>query len=515
MELLSVTCCSASILLDPDGDYYAREAADLFLNGEKLRREERSVFDLTGLMPDTEYLLTAVYPDREDRFAFRTEKETCKLDVRRFGAVGDGAHDDTAALQAAIACCPDFGRVCVPPGVYLTGPLFLKSRITLEIREGAVLSLITDRDAFPVLPGVTFTGDGEYLLGSFEGNPLDSYASALTGIGLEKVRVVGGGTVDGRANEGDWWVEPKKRRGAWRGHLLYLKDCSDVLVEGITFRNSPCWNLHPAFSEDLRFLCVRVQAPANSPNTDGFDPQSCRKVRLLGTLFTVGDDCIAIKSGKIYMANTRHTPTRHVRIQNCLMEDGHGGVTIGSEMAGGVYDVEVEHCLMRYTDRGLRIKTRRGRGKEGVIDGIVFRDIRMEHVRTPLCCNAMYYCDPDGHTPYVQTREKLPVDDRTPRIGTLTFERVTAVDAEACAGYFLGIPEMPCDRVELDSCSFAFASDAKGMVPVMAEGVKEYRRRGLILENVREAVIKNTSFEGIEGPDVETVNVENVIRETE
>ena len=140
MELLSVTCCSASILLDPDGDYYARETADLFLNGEKLRREERSVFDLTGLMPDTEYLLTAVYPDREDRFAFRTEKETCKLDVRRFGAVGDGAHDDTAALQAAIACCPDFGRVCVPPGVYLTGPLFLKSRVTLEIREGAVFT---------------------------------------------------------------------------------------------------------------------------------------------------------------------------------------------------------------------------------------------------------------------------------------------------------------------------------------------------------------------------------------
>ena len=502
MELLSVTCCSASILLDPDGDYYARETADLFLNGEKLRREERSVFDLTGLMPDTEYLLTAVYPDREDRFAFRTEKETCKLDVRRFGAVGDGAHDDTAALQAAIACCPDFGRVCVPPGVYLTGPLFLKSRITLEIRKGAVLSLITDRDAFPVLPGVTFTGDGEYLLGSFEGNPLDSYASALTGIGLEKVRVVGGGTVDGRANEGDWWVEPKKRRGAWRGHLLYLKDCSDVLVEGITFRNSPCWNLHPAFSEDLRFLCVRVQAPANSPNTDGFDPQSCRKVRLLGTLFTVGDDCIAIKSGKIYMGRTYHTPCEDVEIAHCAMLDGHGGVTVGSEMAGGVRHVRVHHCYMRGSDRGLRIKTRRGRGRNGVIDDIRFEDVRMEGVKVPLAVNSLYFCDPDGHAPWVQSREPEPVDDSTPAVGTIVFERVTARDCEGCAAYILGLPEKPVEKVLLKDCRFTFKQDAKPVQAVMADGAGPVCRQGVINGFVRDLVLEDVVMEGITGDRV-------------
>ena len=499
MELLSVTSCSACVLIDRDGDYYAREKAALYLNGEKLRDEERAVSCVFGLRPDTEHRLKAVWPGREDEITFRTEKETVKLDARRFGAAGDGIRDDTAALQAAIACCPDFGRVIIPPGTYRTGPLFLKSRMTLEIREGAVLSLETDRERFPVLPGVTFTEGGEYLLGSFEGNPLDSFASALTGIGLEQVRIVGGGTVDGRAGEGDWWIEPKVRRGAWRGHLMYLKDCRDVLVEGITFRNSPCWNLHPAFSEDLRFLGVRVEAPASSPNTDGFDPQSCRKVRMLGTLFTVGDDCVAIKSGKIYMGRTYRRPCEDVEIAYCAMLDGHGGVTVGSEMAGGVKNVRVHHCYMRGSDRGLRIKTRRGRGKDAVIDDIRFEDVRMEGVKVPLTVNCLYYCDPDGHTPWVQSREPLPVDDGTPTVGRIVFERVRAEGCEGCAAYILGLPERPVEKVVLRDCRFTFKQDAKPFRAVMADGAEPVCRRGVIYENAEEVVLDNVEMVGITG----------------
>ena len=531
MKLLSVSSRSAAVLLYADGLYETDVPYRYTLSrtpesrpdrwplppaGDVIGDSRQKTLSFFSLFPDTEYTLLADFEDgSREELCFRTEDEVCTMDVRRFGALGDGKHNDGPAIQAAIACCPAGGRVFLPKGTYLTGPIFLKDDLHLDFDNGAMLKLIDDRSQIPVLPGITRHWDekGETDLGSWEGNPLDTFASLITGIEVRDVKITGRGVLEG--GDGDWWENPKQRRGAWRPRLFFLNRCQNVTVHGLSFFDSPAWNIHPSYSRDLKFLDIFVSAPSSSPNTDGFDPESCSDVLLCGARFSVGDDCIAIKSGKIYMANTRHTPTRHVRIQNCLMEDGHGGVTIGSEMAGGVYDVEVEHCLMRYTDRGLRIKTRRGRGKEGVIDGIVFRDIRMEHVRTPLCCNAMYYCDPDGHTPYVQTREKLPVDDRTPRIGSLTFERVTAVDAEACAGYFLGIPEMPCDRVELDSCSFAFASDAKGMVPVMAEGVKEYRRRGLILENVREAVIKNTSFEGIEGPDVETENVENLIRETE
>ena len=528
MKLLSVSSRSAALLLDAEGLYdtapyryslceTAEQNPDRWprlKTTDRTGESTRKLLSFFGLFPDTEYAVRAVFEDgTTEELRFRTKDEVCTMDVRRFGALGDGIHNDGAAIQAAIACCPAGGRVFLPAGTYLTGPVFLKSGLHLDFAKGAVLKLVADRSQIPILPGITTHWDekGETDLGSWEGNPLDSFASLITGVEVKDVCITGPGVLDG--GDGDWWQNPKLRRGAWRPRLFFLCRSENVVVHGPSFRNSPAWNIQPYFSRDLTFLDISVNAPATSPNTDGFDPESCENLLLCGAHFSVGDDCIAIKAGKIYMASTRHTPTRHVRICHCLMEDGHGGVTVGSEMAGGVYDVEVSHCLMRHTDRGLRIKTRRGRGREGVIDGIVFRDIRMERVRTPLCCNAMYYCDPDGHSPYVQTREKLPVDERTPRVGTLTFERVTAVDAEACAGYFLGIPEMPCGRVELRDCSFEFAPDGKPMVPVMAEGVEECLRQGLILKNVREAVIRNTRFTGIEGPEVAAEQVEKVVRD--
>ena len=500
VKILSVTSRSLSVLLDEEGHFNARNKAALYLNGAFVREEDRSVATLFGLTPGTAYALRAVFPDREETVDFTTDTESVSFSVRRFGAVGDGKKDDTAALQAAIACCPPRGRVVISAGKYVTGPLFLKSHMTLEIKENAELLLKTDREAFPILPGVTFTRDGEYCLGSFEGNPLDSYASCLNLIGVEDVRLLGPGTVDGRAGEGDWWQDPKVRRGAWRGHLMYTKDSKNILTEGITFRNSPCWNLHPSFSKNLTFLSLRIEAPSNSPNTDGFDPQSCDGVRMLGTLFAVGDDCIAIKSGKIYMGMKYHVPCENVEIAYCAMLYGHGGVTVGSEMAGGVRHVRVHHCLMRGNDRGLRIKTRRGRGRNGVIDDIRFEDVVMEGVKAPLVVNSLYYCDPDGHSPWVQSRKKEKADDSTPTVGSIVYERVTARDCAACAAYILGLPERPVKSVVMKDCAFFFLPDAAPFLPVMADGAEPVHNRGVIVSGVEKLELDHVTMEGISGP---------------
>ena len=513
MKTLFVSSRSCAVLLDPNGDYYARSPRELLLNGAPLGTENRSVCSLFGLWPDTEYTLESRGDDSaRDTLTFRTAPEVCTLNVRRFGAAGDGQHDDTPMLQAAILSCPDGGRVLIPAGTYRTGPLFLKSHITVELQKDAVLALRTDRQAFPILPGVTRTTDesDEYLLGSWEGNPLDCFAGALTGIGVEDVRIIGEGAVDGCAQQGDWWVEPKKMRVAFRGRLFYLRNCRNITVQGITFRNSPSWNLHPAFSQDLSFLNVRVEAPADSPNTDGFDPESCDGIRMLGTVFSVGDDCIAIKSGKIYMGQKYHTPCRNIEIAWCAMLDGHGGVTVGSEMAGGVCNVRVHHCYMRGNDRGLRVKTRRGRGKYAVIDDIRFEDVRMEGVKTPLVINCMYFCDPDGHTPYVQSREAQPVDDTTPTVGEICFERVRALDCQGCAGYVLGLPERPVGSVTMRDCDFSFSDSAAPMTPAMAENVEPCVRRGLILQYVASAALKNVRMRGIKGQRLTAVSVHTI-----
>ena len=346
MRLLFVSPRSAGVLLDPEGLYEAREKHVLFLDGDRLGEEYRSVASLFGLEPDTEYTLEARTDSGEaESLTFRTKKELCCLDVRSFGARGDGETDDTAMLQAAILCCPDSGTVRIPAGDYVTGPLFLKSHMTLEIADGAALRLLTNRARFPVLPGDTPADNekGEILLGMFEGVPADGFAAALNGIGVTDVNIVGEGVIDGRAQESDWWADPKVIRTASRGNLFYTQRSRGITVHGLTFMNSPSWNIHPAFSEDLDFIDIRVRAPWDSPNTDGFDPESCRNVRLLGAEISVGDDCIAIKSGKIGLGRKYRTPCEDLEIGWCALLDGHGGVTVGSEMAGGVNRVRAHH----------------------------------------------------------------------------------------------------------------------------------------------------------------------------
>ena len=512
MRLLFVSPRSCAVLLDEAGEYYARQAAALCLNGKALGEETRSVVSLFDLKPDTDYTLSARHGDAVEEIAFRTEGEVCTLRARRFGAIGDGLHDDTAALQAAILCCPDGGRVVIEPGEYRTGPLFLKSHLTLEIKKGAALKLLTDRARFPILPGMTPANNeaGEVLLGSWEGNPLDSYAAALNGICIEDVRLIGEGTVDGCAQSGDWWLNPKEKRGAFRGRLLFLRDCRDVTVQGLRFKNSPSWNLHPMFSENLRFINIDVEAPTDSPNTDGFDPESCRGVRVYGARFSVGDDCVAIKSGKLYSGMKYRRPCEDIDIAWCAMLDGHGGVTVGSEMAGGVKNLRVRNCLMRGNDRGLRVKTRRGRGEHGVLDGIAFEDVRMENVKTPLVVNCLYFCDPDGHADWVQSREKRPVDETTPRVGRIRFERVRAGGCEACAAYVLGLPERPVEEIAMRDCAFAFSEDARPMVPAMADGVEPCRRRGVVARYVNRLTMENVRFEGVEGPELDAIDAAEI-----
>ena len=498
------------MLLDPEGLYEAREKVTLFLNGEEYGEEYRSVTSLFDLEPDTDYTVESrTEGGKTETLSFRTKPEICTLDVRDFGAKGDGASDDTAMLQAAILCCPAGGRVLIPAGNYRTGPLFLKSHITLEIAGGAVLQLETDRKRFPILPEIVpaENADGELLMGLWEGNSEEGFASALTAIDAEDIAVIGEGVIDGRAAESDWWIRPKEKRIARRGHLVYTQRCKGLLFQGLTFMNSPSWNLHPAFSEELDFIDLQIRAPWDSPNTDGFDPESCRKVRLLGTEISVGDDCIALKSGKIRIGKKYRRPCEDVEIAWCAMLDGHGGVTLGSEMAGGIRKVRVHHCYMKGNDRGLRIKTRRGRGRDGVIDDILFEKVVMDGVKMPLIVNSMYFCDPDGHDPWVQCREAKPVDETTPRIGEIRFEQVTAEGCKACAAYVLGLPEQPAEHIALKDCSFRFDPEAEALTPAMADGVEPCRKRGLILINVGKVTLDCVRYEGVDGEWIDAENV--------
>lgn len=513
--LLMKTARSAVIEMRDGGRYFTRKPYRILVNGKEYMTAEKTVCSIFGLKPDSpQRVLVLDGEEQLGELCFSTEYEFVTLNVRDFGARGDGAHDDTPFLQAAVLACPPKGRVLVPRGVYRIGSLFLKSHIRLELEEGAELKAFTEREKFPVLPGMTESYDetDQYNLGTWEGNPLSMYAGVLCGIDVQDVVIYGKGTVNGNASRENWWKNPKGYRDVFRPRLFFLNRCENVTLQGLTFCNSPSWTLHPYFSRELRFLDLNVLNPADSPNTDGLDPESCRDVEILGVRFSLGDDCIAVKSGKIYMGKRYKTPSENIHIRQCLMENGHGAVTLGSEMAGGVVNLTVEDCVFRHTDRGLRIKTRRGRGKDAVLSNIVFRNLTLDHVMTPLVVNSFYFCDPDGKTSYVQSREPYPVDERTPVIKKLVFENMECDNCHVAAAFFDGLPERKIEEIIMKNISFRYAEQPKFDVPAMSEGVPKSSRRGVFARNVAKMTLENVTIQGQEGEAWELEGVDQLAR---
>ncbi|MEG6567343.1 glycoside hydrolase family 28 protein [Thermoanaerobacterium saccharolyticum] len=512
LNVISVTSTTISFELQGLEPYYLKEMYQLYVNSNYIGEVDRNVWTIKNLQPDSQYEITLKNEETGEKItAFaQTNPETAYINVKDFGTVGDGKRLDTFSIQAAIMACPDGGRVYFPEGVYLTYPIFLKSNITLELEKGAVLLGAKEREMYPILPGEIESGEfSNRYLGSWEGEANDMFASLITGISVENVNIIGDGVIDGNSSFDTWWQDAKVKRIAWRPRTVYLNKCKNVLIEGITIKNSPSWTIHPLMSQNLKFINLNIENPKDAPNTDGLDPESCKDVLIVGTRFSVGDDCIAIKSGKLSVSQKLPVPSENLLIRNCLMEYGHGAVVIGSEMSGGVKNVHVENCIFKKTDRGIRIKTRRGRGKTGVIDEIHATNIKMEGVLTPFTINSFYFCDADGKTEYVWSKEKLPVDDRTPYVGNIYLKNITCIDTQVAAGYMYGLPERKIERVDMENIYVSFDLNAKPDYPEMLSFVEKMYRNGFYLNNIKNLRLKNVAVEGALTEPFTKLNIDN------
>lgn len=510
-KIIYLSARSLTIELENENPYFAPENYQVYVNDELIEENiQTNIYSIFNLCPNTKYQIKVVMNENCYCEEIKTKKEYVTLNVKNIGAKGDGQSLDTNFIQAALEACPNNGRVYFPAGKYLTGPIFLKSNITIELAEEAHLIGATDRNLYPILPGMTYTTDekDEYNLGSWEGNPLDCFASIITGINVKNVNIIGRGIIDGNAQNSDWWKNVRVKRGAWRPRGVFLNNCENISFQGVTVQNTPSWNLHPYFSKNIRFIDMKLISPKNSPNTDGCDPESCSNVDILGVHFSVGDDCIAIKSGKIYMGRKYKRPSENFNIRNCSMNFGHGAVVLGSEMAGGIKNIAVSKCVFNETDRGLRIKTRRGRGKDAVIDDITFENIKMNDVLTPLVINMFYYCDPDGKTEYVYSKEKLPVDDRTPYLGKFNFKHIKCDNVNVAAGAFYGLPEQPIGEINFEDIHFKYSNNPKEGIPAMMSFLEPMVGRGILFNYVDKVSIKNVTFTGLKSEKFECVAVD-------
>ena len=352
LRILFRSARTAVLEIVDGGRYETLRPYRICVNGEAPFETNRTINNLFGLKPDSAVTVrvrpaaspeeagTEGCPDEgreEVSVSFHTEYESVSLNVKDFGAKGDGVSDDTLFLQTAVWACPKDGRVVVPAGTYRFTCLQLKSFLKLHLEKGAVLKAFTDEARLPLLPGTVSYYDetDEYNLGSWEGNPLPMRMPLVSGLNAENILLSGEGIIDGAASHENWWRKERVKALPARPRLFFLSHCRNVAVQGLCFQNSPSWTIHPYFSEELAFYGTRVFNPAISPNTDGLDPESCSDVRIVGMHFSLGDDCIAIKSGKIYMARKLHTPSQKMIIRQCLLENGHGDCGRRSRRNGG------------------------------------------------------------------------------------------------------------------------------------------------------------------------------------
>jgi len=345
--------------------------------------------------------------------------------ITDYGAVGDGKTKNTAAFKQAILTCAQQGggRVVVPPGTFLTGAIYLESNVELHLSEGATVLFSRDSRDYPLV----FT--------RWEGMECLNYSAFIYAYEEENVAVTGNGTLDGNANNDYWWwwcgakkfgwnesrgkqtaaraalhemmhqeVDPKKRvfgdRHFLRPNFVQFYRCKNVWIAGVKLIRSPMWNLHPVLCENV--VIDKVKIISYGPNNDGCDPEACKNVWIKNCYFDTGDDCIAIKSGRDEDGRNIGRPAENHIIENCVMKNGHGGVVLGSEIAGGAKNIYAIRCQMDSPnlDRVLRIKTSSSRG--GVIENVFLKDIQVGSFKeAAVKCN-MFYEQPGNFIPTIR-----------------------------------------------------------------------------------------------------------------
>ncbi len=433
------------------------------------------------------------------------------FNIVTFGAKADGIFLNTKAINNAIVACNKNGGgvVLIPNGFWLTGPIVLQSNVNLCLSKNALLQFTADKSQYAILESF------------WEGVAAARNQSPISAISATNIAITGSGIIDGNGDvwravkkdkltESQWKVkiasggllsEDKKtwmpsvsyQKGSntkeagvlngsktakdfedikdfLRPNLVVLTKCKKILLDGVTFQNSPAWNLHPLMCENLTVKNIYAKNPWYAQNGDGIDIESCKNVLLENSSFDVGDDGICIKSGKDEEGRKRGMPTENVTVRNCVVYHAHGGFVIGSEMSGGARNINVTNCTFIGTDIGLRFKTTRGRG--GIVENIYCNNINMKDIAGEAILFDMYYMAKDpvplaGEQRDAPKVELIPVTDATPQFKNFVVKNIVCDGAEK-AVFIRGLPEMSIKNIAMENMVI---KAKKGIVCEEANGI--------------------------------------------
>lgn len=404
-----------------------------------------------------------------------TNMQSKTYNIQQLGADVAGKIKCTDLINKTIekASSEGGGTLYFPAGQYLTAAIKMKNNITLHIESGAVLKF-SDRfeDYLP------------FMTVRWEGVVMKTFAPLINAQNAENISIVGRGTLDGQGLK--WWefdlplvyearstgsitkdkitpiqqqwedankdlvyepyFKPTIERRFFRPPFIQFYECKNILIEGVTIKNSPFWTINPEFCDNLVIHGVTINNPSKDPkgpNTDGINPSSCSNVRISDCFITVGDDCITIKSGRDGDGRKYAKPCENITITNCVMLSGHGGVVIGSEMSGGVKKVTISNCVFNGTDAGIRLKASRGRG--GVVEEIRVDNIIMNDIQRNAFVFDLFY-DKDSKVE--------PITERTPAFRNIHLSNITGNNVKKI-GYITGIEEMPIDEISFSNINIS------------------------------------------------------------
>jgi len=395
----------------------------------------------------------------------------------RLKAKADGRTDSTTAFRDAINQCSASGggKVVVPAGTYLTGPIHLRNNVNLEVSEGATIKFSQKpKDYLPV------------VFSRWEGVELFNYSPFIYAFGQRNIAITGKGTLDGQSDNDNWWPWKNQARSDRNalfemaekgipvddrvfgdGHYLrpqFIQTyrCQDVLIDGVTIRNSPMWEIHPVLCRNV--IVQNLSINSHGPNNDGCDPESCTDVLIKDCNFDTGDDCIAIKSGRNADGRRLNAPTENIIVQGCRMKDGHGGITVGSEISGGVRNLFAENCKLdsQNLDHALRVKNNAMRG--GLLEHLHFRNLEVGQVAHAVITIDFNY-EEGAKGSFVPVVRDYTVD------GLRSAKSKHALDVQ-------GLPSAPVIDLRLTNCTFDNVSE------------------GNIVKNVKNATLDNVRING-------------------
>jgi polygalacturonase len=449
--------------------------------------------------------------------------------LKDFGGTPDGVQLNSAAFEKAFAAlaAQGGGTLIVPAGIWFTGPIVFRSNINLHLEKGALILFSSDFDLYPLVNTV------------YEGLDSKRCQSPISGYGLENIAITGEGAINGSGeawrplkrdkvpenqwdqtvksggvlkDPGFWFPTEKALLGEnknantpgknwtdadWLAFKDYLRpvmvnfiECKNILLEGVTFENSPSWNIHPLMCENVIINHITVRNPPYAQNGDGLDLESCINVIIVNSAFDVGDDGICIKSGKDEDGRRRGRPTENVIVDNCKVFQGHGGFVVGSEMSGGVRNISVSNCQFLGTDVGLRFKAGRGRG--GVVEDIYINNIYMFNIATEPFLFDLYYGGKPGDSQLIP-----PVNETTPVFRDIYVKNLTAKKARR-AMFFNGLPEMNISNIRIEDViiTAAHGAEISESEDLFFKNVKILPEKGpvFLLNNVKNITVENPEY---------------------